>query len=61
MSFKVAKDRLSEKITQLEATAVGLKPWQIGGELATVLRQKNFPLAEDIDYNTTIRHAPVVK
>ena len=58
-SHEVATDRLTRKISRLEETAVGSKPWQMGGEVAAGLRQENSLLAEDLDYDTAVRHAPV--
>ena len=58
-SHEVAEERLVRKISRLEEVAVGSKPWQLGGEVAASLRQENSLLAEHLDYDTAVRHAPV--
>merc|ERR1719153_2182710 len=50
----------SKKSGHLEETAVGAKPWQMGGEVAAPARGENSLLAEDLEYDTAVRQAPVV-
>jgi len=59
-SHEIAKERLDKKISRLEEVAVGEKPWQMGGEVAAPVRPENSLLAEHLEYDTAVRHAPVV-
>jgi len=57
---EVQQERLAKKIAHLEEAAVGSKPWQMGGEVAAPSRGENSLLAEDLEYDTAVRQAPVV-
>ena len=57
---ELQQERLAKKIAHLEETAVGAKPWQMGGEVAAPARGENSLLAEDLEYDTAVRQAPVV-
>jgi len=59
-SHEIAQERLDKKISRLEEVAVGEKPWQMGGEVAAPVRPENSLLSEHLDYDTAVRHAPVV-
>merc|ERR1719186_238659 len=45
-NHEVAQERLAKKIGRLEEVAVGVKPWQMGGEVAAPVRPENSLLAE---------------
>jgi len=55
-----SQSRLKDRIKKLEEKAVGDKPWQMGGEVAAPLRPENSLLAEDLDYESGVRQAPVI-
>ena len=57
---ELQQERLVKKIAHLEEAAVGSKPWQMGGEVAAPSRGENSLLAEDLEYDTAVRQAPVV-
>ena len=57
---ELQQERLAKKIAHLEEAAVGSKPWQMGGEVAAPARAENSLLAEDLEYDTAVRQAPVV-
>jgi len=57
---ELQQERLAKKIAHLEEAAVGSKPWQMGGEVAAPSRAENSLLAEDLEYDTAVRQAPVV-
>lgn len=59
-SHEAEQERLARRVGRLEEAAVGAKPWQLGGEVAAGTRQENSLLAEHLDYDTAVRHAPVV-
>jgi len=59
-THEIAKERLKKKISHLEEAAVGEKPWQMGGEVAAPVRPENSLLAEHLDYDSAVRHAPVM-
>jgi len=52
--------RLKKKIDNMEAAAIEDKPWQLGGEVAAPVRPENSLLAEDLDYESGIRAAPLM-
>jgi U3 small nucleolar RNA-associated protein MPP10 len=58
-SHEAEQERLARRVGRLEEAAVGAKPWQLVGEVAAGVRQENSLLAEHLDYDTAVRHAPV--
>jgi len=52
--------RLKKKIDNMEAAAIEEKAWQLGGEVAAPVRPENSLLAEDLDYESGIRAAPLM-
>ena len=44
----------------MEAAVVEEKAWQLGGEVAAPVRPENSLLAEDLDYESGIRAAPLM-
>ena len=52
--------KLQKHIDQLEDAAVSEKPWQLGGEAAAPIRPENSLLAEDLDYESGVRAAPII-
>jgi len=59
-SHEVSEERLARKISRLEENAVGVKPWQMGGEVAAPVRPENSLLAEHLEYDSAARQAPTV-
>jgi len=59
-SHEVSEERLAKKISKLEERAVGVKLWQMGGEVAAPVRPENSLLAEHLEYDTAARQAPTV-
>jgi len=59
-SHELAQERLKKKISHLEEAAVGEKPWQMGGEIGAPVRPENSLLSEHLDYDSAVRHAPVI-
>jgi len=59
-SHELAQERLQAKIINLEKNAVSDKPWQMGGEAAAPVRPENSLLAEDLDFVSGVREAPVI-
>merc|ERR1719175_209529 len=51
---------MRKRIKKLEEMAVGEKAWQMGGEVAAPVRPENSLLAEDLDYESGVRQAPVM-
>jgi len=54
------EERMRKRIKKLEEMAVGEKAWQMGGEVAAPVRPENSLLAEDLDYESGVRQAPVM-
>ncbi|XP_073320116.1 U3 small nucleolar ribonucleoprotein protein MPP10 [Pagrus major] len=59
-SFEKRQEKMSQKIEELEKTALGEKPWQLAGEVTAQTRPENSMLEEDVEFEQTSRMAPVV-
>ncbi|KAM8762071.1 U3 small nucleolar ribonucleoprotein MPP10 [Acanthopagrus schlegelii] len=59
-SFEKRQEKMSQKIEELEKTALGEKPWQLAGEVTAQSRPENSMLEEDVEFEQTSRMAPVV-
>lgn len=46
---------MSQKIEELEKTALGEKPWQLAGEVTAQSRPENSMLEEDVEFEQTSR------
>lgn len=46
---------MSEKIEELEKTALADKPWQLSGEITSQSRPENSMLEEDVEFEQTGR------
>jgi len=58
--FELEQERLQKKIQTLEENALSDKPWQMSGEAAAPVRPENSLLAEDLDFVSGVRAAPVI-
>ena len=47
--------QMSQKIEELEKTALGEKPWQLAGEVTAQSRPENSMLEEDVEFEQTSR------
>lgn len=59
-SFEQRQERLRAKIKEMEEEALAPKPWQLMGETKAELRPENALLEEDLVFDHTTRHAPVI-
>lgn len=59
-SFEKRQEKMSEKIKELENTALGEKPWQLSGEVTAQTRPENSMLEEDVEFEQTSRMAPSI-
>ena len=59
-SFEQRQERLRAKIKEMEEEALAPKPWQLAGETKAELRPENALLEEDLVFDHTTRHAPVI-
>nr|XP_040052356.1 U3 small nucleolar ribonucleoprotein protein MPP10 [Gasterosteus aculeatus aculeatus] len=59
-SFEKRQEKMSEKIEELEKTALADKPWQLSGEITSQSRPENSMLEEDVEFEQTGRMAPSI-
>ncbi|XP_013385901.1 U3 small nucleolar ribonucleoprotein protein MPP10 [Lingula anatina] len=59
-SFEKRQEKLKERISELEETALAQKPWQLTGETTATARPENSLLQEDLEFEHTTRLAPVI-
>ncbi|XP_046661636.1 U3 small nucleolar ribonucleoprotein protein MPP10 isoform X1 [Homalodisca vitripennis] len=59
-SFELRQERLGRVIEKLEEEAVSEKPWQMKGEVTATVRPQNSLLEEVVDFDLSVRPAPVM-
>lgn len=59
-SFEVREQRLKSRIEKMENQALGEKSWQLRGEITNKNRPINSLLEEVLDFDSSVRPAPVV-
>ncbi|XP_056134678.1 U3 small nucleolar ribonucleoprotein protein MPP10 [Lampris incognitus] len=59
-SFEKRQEKMSQKIQELENSALSEKPWQLSGEVAAKTRPENSILEEDVDFEQSSRMAPAI-
>lgn len=53
--------QMSKKIEDLEKAALGVKPWQLSGEVTAQARPENSMLEEDVEFDQTSRSGTRLK
>nr|XP_020462544.1 U3 small nucleolar ribonucleoprotein protein MPP10 [Monopterus albus] len=59
-SFEKRQEKMSEKIKELERSALAEKPWQLSGEVTAQARPENSMLEEDVEFEQTSRIPPAI-
>ncbi|XP_037341964.2 U3 small nucleolar ribonucleoprotein protein MPP10 [Pungitius pungitius] len=59
-SFEKRQEKMSEKIEELEKTALADKPWQLSGEVTSLTRPENSMLEEDVEFEQSGRMPPSI-
>ncbi|KAK7869389.1 hypothetical protein R5R35_000693 [Gryllus longicercus] len=59
-TFEIRQERLKERIKSLEEKALADKSWQLKGEVAATNRPQNSLLEEVLEFDMTVRPAPVM-
>ncbi|XP_076148047.1 U3 small nucleolar ribonucleoprotein MPP10 [Alosa pseudoharengus] len=59
-SFEKRQDKMAERISELENTALEEKPWQLTGEVTAQTRPENSLLEEDVAFDQASRMAPAI-
>uniref|UniRef100_A0A1B6LZ90 U3 small nucleolar ribonucleoprotein protein MPP10 n=1 Tax=Graphocephala atropunctata TaxID=36148 RepID=A0A1B6LZ90_9HEMI len=59
-SLELRQERLGRVIGRLEDEAVSEKPWQLKGEVTATVRPQNSLLEEALDFDMSVRPAPVM-
>lgn len=59
-SWEARQERLQTRIQELEEEAIGVKPWQLKGEVSGLNRPQNSLLEEFVEFDMTTRPAPAI-
>ncbi|XP_066513423.1 U3 small nucleolar ribonucleoprotein protein MPP10-like [Hoplias malabaricus] len=59
-AFEKRQEKMSQKIEELEKSALAEKPWQLSGEVTAQTRPENSMLEEDVAFDQATRGAPAV-